>query len=686
VYWIGFDVGGTFVDILAIDTVTAEIHVLKQPSSRVEPAKAVSAGLQTLFRDFGVKAGDVARLAHGTTLVTNQLVEHAGAKVGVVTTKGFRDVLEIGRMRRPSLYDLSREKVSPLVGRQARVEVNERIDAEGTVIRPLDESEFMGATAQLIAGGSESIAICFLHSYVNPEHEEAAGRLLERAAIPYSISSKVSAEYGEYERFTTAVVNSYVMPALDKYIDEVADELDAIGVRVPLQIMQSNGGVVPASTAREFPARLINSGPSAGVNGATILASRASRKNLITLDMGGTSTDVSLVVASEPAYVTEQEVEGYPVRAVGTDIRSIGAGGGSIARLDRVGSLQLGPDSAGANPGPACYDLGGTYPTVTDVDLVLGYLDPLRFCAGRQSIDVQLAEDALEQHVAGPRGVTVDQAAVGILKVCITNIVGAVRNITTEQGYDPRDFTLVAFGGAGPIHASLVAKELDIPEVLVLQDPGLLSAKGLLLSNYRCDTYRTYIQPLLDADCDKLTSLFDRLEVEAREQLGGVGVSAKSVAVRRILELCYEGQQYVVPVTVGTSPITREILPEIAQRFDQAFQRLYGFIPKQRNPQILHARVFVEVALDVERILESNDQRLPSLTIGLDALRTERSILLPDWECRRSVPVYDRNKLAPSACFDGPCIIEEDYSNTIVCDGQRVRVDSVGNLLITRGN
>jgi len=685
-YWVGFDVGGTFVDILSFDTETGRIHAFKHRSSRKDAASAVRDGLDSHLSAVEGLPRDVARLAHGTTLVTNLLVERAGARVAVITTRGFRDILEIGRMRRPSLYDLNKDKPEPLAGRRARFEIGERIDAQGQIIEALDTDALPAIIEQLRQQDIEAVAVCFLHSYINPVHEEQAGAILEKAGFPVSLSSKVSAEFGEFERFSTAVVNSYVMPSVVKYMTELKEELKTLDIGAPVEVMQSNGGVIPSDVASRFPVRLASSGPAAGVIGAAILASRAGANNLITLDMGGTSTDVSLVVDGKPAYASEYDLDGYPVRSVGIDIPSIGAGGGSLARLDRTGSLRVGPESAGAEPGPACYGWGGSKPTVADADLVLGYLNPDRFCGGDLDLRVDLATAALKNHVADSRGVTVDEAALGILRVCITNMVGAVRNITMERGYDPRDFALVAFGGAGPVHATFVAAELNIPEVIILKDPGLLSAKGLLLTNYRADVYRTSIETLAEADCTALTQLFVDLEHEAVAQLPTERSSDQMVRVQRILELCYEGQQNAVPIELDEFPVESSHLPIFADRLNEKFKAILGFVPTDRRPQILHVRVFAELVVDIERLLiPPSEHKTASSGKHSSKPNHYRKVLFAEAGKRLRVPIFEREALAPGSALDGPAIIEEDYSNTVVGPNQTLRIDDFGNLIITIG-
>ena len=679
--WVGFDVGGTFVDLLAYDTERNELHVLKHRSSRRQAAASVRDGLRLLLEEMGRSADVVGRLAHGTTLVTNILVERKGARVGVITTAGFRDVMEIGRMRRPSLYDLSKRKPRPLATRTDVAEVPERLDARGNVLVPLDRAALERAVFRFRADGIEAIAICFLHAYANPAHEEEAARCAVETGLTVSLSSRVSAEYGEYERFTTCVMNSYVMPIAREYLAGSAEGIAGLGMRAPLEVMQSNGGVVPVATAAQFPVRLASSGPAAGVIGAAQLALRAGRRNIITFDMGGTSTDVSLVVDGEPAYASEHELEGLPVRAVGIDIRSIGAGGGSLARLDRTAALRVGPESAGAEPGPACCGWGGTEPTVTDADVVLGYLNPDRFCDGRVPLDASRARRALEDQIARLRNVSVEEAALGVLQVCVTNMVGAVRRITMEGGYDPRDFTLVAFGGAGPVHAVFVAAELGIPEVLVLREPGLLSAKGLLLTNYRADVFRTIVEGLAEAECDRLNALFVQMEQEALAQLPS---AAGAIRTRRLLELCYEGQQNVVPVEIPDFPLKPEHKAAVAAALDEKFKAIYGFLPQNRRPQILHVRVFVERLQDTERLLDCGDHATPSNAAPVPS--AHRQILFPnDGAVRPAVPVYDRDRLSRGVALAGPLVIEEGYSNTVVGPGQTARIDAHGNILIAIG-
>ena len=522
-----------------------------------------------------------------------------------------------------------------------------------------------------------------LSAHANPAHEQRAAELLRELGANVCLSSEVSAEYGEFERFSTAVINAMSMPQVGHYFEELERCLRDLGIDVPLQVMQSNGGVISPEVAARYPVRLAGSGPAAGVAGASRLAVHAGIPRIVTFDMGGTSTDVGLAADGEVAYASEYHVQGYPVRSVGIDIRSIGAGGGSLAMLDRMGSLRVGPKSAGAEPGPACYGWGGSRPTVTDADLVLGFLSAGRFCGGRMSLCEDLAVNAIETHIAGPCGVAVHEAAVGILRVAVTNMVGAVRNITMQQGHDPRDFVLVAYGGAGPVHAAFVAAELRIPKVLILRDSGLLSAKGLLLTQYRVDVQRTYAKVLDEVDRAELTRLFEALEESAVAQLSASISGQPAIRVRRILEACYEGQQSAGPIDVEAFPVTQQELTALPKRLDEKFRGLFGFVPSGRRPQILHARVFAEHDLPVQQLLQAGlAEPVRKSDTGFPAPTAERGVHYPESRGRIQVPVFERDGLTDGDEIVGPAIIEEDYTNTVIAPGQSCRVVSAGNLLI----
>lgn len=674
--WIGFDVGGTFIDIVGWDGDRVVSHkVPSAPSNRLAPA--VLEGLRGALERLG-SGVDVEILMHGTTVATNTLIERRGAPVGLITTEGFRDVLEIGRQTRVDHFNVFVEKVRPLCDRRLRVEVSERMSAEGHVIRALDRDDLGRAVEALLEQGVEAVAICFLNSYRNPEHELQAIRWIAGTypELTVSPSSDVTAEYGEYERTSTTVMNEYLRPPIVEYLDNLEKGTSDLGIGAPLRVIQSNGGMIPASTASRFPVRLLTSGPAAGLTGAAQVASDAGYENIITFDMGGTSTDVGVVVDGEASYRAESEVDGHPLRVVMNDIRSIGAGGGSLVRVDGSGSLHVGPESAGADPGPMCYEHGGEIPTITDANVVLGFINPERFCGGAKELNPQRAREGIERHVAKPVGVSPEAAALGIARVAVTNLAGAVRQVTTERGLDMRDFTLVAYGGAGPLYASLVARELAIPWVLIPRLPGLLAAFGLLVSDFRADSWRTYPRLLDQVSPSELETLFEDLQQEAVQMLevrdGDV------VSFERRIEMCYQGQRHEIGLTVPPGPISESTIGEIADLLQKLFQQKYRFTPRNPRPQIVTLRVFaVQQREDREGLLGGH----PASTAAPSEPRT-RLTYFPGYEQGVEASVVDRDGLKAGDEVVGPAIVEEDYSTTVVAPGQSLSVLSTGDLLI----
>ena len=675
-YLVSFDVGGTFIDFFVFDSVSGQVEVRKVDSSRTDLGRAIGEGLKQILEDRGLEPSGVSRVAHGTTIVTNQIIERAGARVGVVATSGFRDVLEIGRMRRRSFMDLGESRRAPLVDRTMRLEVPERVTPAGVMERRLDPEEASRVVNLLIGAGAEAIAACLLNSFANPENEEVIAAACAAAGIPCSLSSRVAPEYGEFERWLTAVLNSHVMPRAKEYLEDVSRNLAALGVQVPLEVMQSSGGTIRASSAVTYPVRLIESGPAAGVAAAAEIASEAGYHRIITLDMGGTSADVSVVLDNEPHLVSEYSVDEQPVRAIGIDVRSVGAGGGSIGWLDRMGSLQVGPASAGAVPGPACYDRGGTAPTVTDANLVLGYIDGEAFCAGTKPLNTEAARRALAT-IANPLGVTVEETAIGIVRLAVARMAGAVRTITTQAGYDPRDCALVAFGGAGPTHASWVADELEIPDILIPWEPALLSARGLLMAEHRSDVYRTLVSRLEEADFAWVSDQLRDLDAQARAEVTAGDQAGSAPRTVFTLELCYEGQQDLIPVRLDRFPLSAGDRPGIESQLDKTFQERYGFVPAKRVPQIMRVRAtaFKALVLPPSPAHQARGVRAPGFT------GTREAYISPGWE-PITARVLQRADMAAGEVIEGPCIVEEPYSSTIVLTDQTVSLDTYMNLRV----
>ncbi|HXW27395.1 MAG TPA: hydantoinase/oxoprolinase family protein, partial [Xanthobacteraceae bacterium] len=511
----GVDIGGTFTDVV-VRRPGAPTRIMKVPSTRGDPSVAVLAALERMQADWGLPAAQVVRFAHGTTVATNAVLERKGARVGLITTRGFRDVLEIGRQMRHQMYDLALDPETPtfLAPGRLRREVGERIGAKGEVITALDEDEVAGAADELIAAGAQTIAVVFLFSFLNDAHEQRARAIIvaRHPGVFVSLSCEVDPTFREYERTVVTAFDAYVKPVVDRYLANLAAGLRAAAVAAPLQVMQSRGGISGAATARLRPVRLFLSGPAAGVIGARIAGEAAGARDLITVDIGGTSCDIALIENGVPALRAEGRIDGYPVRVSMVDVNSIGAGGGSIAWLDGARGLRVGPQSAGAEPGPACYGLGGSEPTVTDASVVLGYLDPDHFAGGRMKLKPALGRDAIARAVARPLSLTVEAAALGIHRVVNAQVAEGIRLVSIRQGYDPRRFTLLPLGGGGPLHACALAEELGIARIIVPPNPGVLSAAGLLAAPIEHEVTVALPRAVDELDIGEVRAVLDRLD------------------------------------------------------------------------------------------------------------------------------------------------------------------------------
>src|SRR5687767_8815730 len=558
---LGVDIGGTFTDLVLVDERSGHLRVGKILTTPKDPAHAVEQGIQALLSDADVAARGVRAVAHGTTLATNALIERKGARTALLTTAGFRDAIEIGREGRYDMYDLFIDPPAPLVPRHLRREVDERIGADGAILRSLDESGAGAVVADLVASGVEAIAICLLHAYVNPTHERRLAGIVAALApdIAVSCSSDVVPEIREYERTSTTTANVYVVPLMSRYLEDLERRLREMDVPGQLYVMQSSGGIALPPLARRVPIRLVESGPAAGALAAARSASERGEPRLLSFDMGGTTAKACVIDDGAPLVGREFEVaradrfkkgSGLPIRVPVIEMIEIGAGGGSIARVDRLGLLKVGPDSAGADPGPACYALGGRLPTVTDADLILGYLDGAFFLGGRMRLDREAARRAIDEHVARPLALDVVAAAWGIHRVVNENMAGAARVHGIERGKDLRGYPLFAFGGAGPVHAWQVGRILRVPRVLVPFGAGALSAYGLLAAPLAFDFVRTAPQRMAAADWAQINRLFEEMEAEGRRIVRGAGVADRDVTVRRTAEMRYLGQGHEVDVEI----------------------------------------------------------------------------------------------------------------------------------------
>jgi len=672
---LGVDTGGTFTDIALVNEQRGLVAVRKVASDRLDPSATIMRAITEILDASNVPAADVGFLGHGTTVATNAVLECTTARVGMVTTRGMRDVLELARQRRPHLYDMDVPKPDPVVPRQLRLEVDERLAADGGVVRPLSAADAHTQLARLAEAGVEAIAICLLHAYTNPDHErllrEVAEKLLPE--VPVSLSSEVHPELREYGRFTTTVLNAALVPVMRRYLRRLQDAVRARGGPSAVWVIQSNGGVMSADAAADHPVSTLFSGPSAGVLGAVQLARAVGVENFITFDMGGTSTDVCLVRDGEVPLVHEREMAGKPVLGAMVDIHSIGSGGGSIAWVDDGGLLKVGPRSAGAVPGPACYGRGGSVPTVTDANVVLGYLQPDAPLAGSIEVDVVAARSVLATHLGESLDVDIDSAAYGVLRVLQASLVGAVRAISVERGTDPRDFTLVAFGGAGPLHAARLARELGIRTVLIPPAPGILCAYGALSADLRADFGATCLTSATTEGMNELQGAFAGLEARARDWLAREGVIGPA-NVDRSVDLRYARQSYQLNVAMPSEP-DDNALTGVVDRFHQLHQHRYGYAAPGEPVQVVTVRLSASVPAS-----RSWPPPAPPAGGGTGP-SVHRRVFFPEdgWvDC----PVYDRTWLGADQLFLGPAVVAQFDATTIVLPGQTFCVDHAANLII----
>jgi N-methylhydantoinase A len=667
---VGVDVGGTFTDLIVVDEATGAVHVSKVPTTPGNQAGGVMAAL----RAAGVEPAAVAAIVHGTTTATNALLERKGAVAGLVTTRGFRDVLELGRRTRPKAYGLS-GSFEPLIPRDLRVEVAERVDAEGEVVTPLDEAGVERAVETLLAGGAEALVIHFMHAYVNDRHErrarEIAARRWPNAYV--TVGSEILPEYREYERGTTAAINAYVQPIMDRYLERLSEELRRQGARKALLVMQGNGGTTSVAVAVRHAVSTLMSGPAAGVKAAAYTAAAAGHRNVISCDMGGTSFDVGVIRGGEPSVTAELEMGyGLPVRVPMIDIHTIGAGGGSIARINPAGILQVGPESAGAVPGPIAYGRGGDEPTVTDANLFLGRLNPGGLLGVERSVDLTAIGEVFDKKLGAILGLDPAQAAAAIVRVANDKMAGAIRLVSLERGYDPRDFVLFAFGGAGPLHATALARELAIPKVLVPARPGITSALGCLVADVRHDYVKTVNQDILRMDLAEARQVLARQVDEGLRTLGEEGADTETVSVRHEADVQYVGQSHVLTVPLPRTRFERE---ELRAAFEQAYRERFDtdlgamrcLVVSLRTAVVGHRR-----PVGLEGLAPRDGRAARAEPAG-----TRRVWFDGSW---RETPVYRREDLPPGAAFVGPAIVEQLDSTTVVEPGDTVRVDPLGNL------
>lgn len=680
---LGIDVGGTFTDVVLLDDQSGEVWSTKVPTTPSDPAVGALNGLRTILDISGSEARAVGFIGHGTTIATNMIIEGKGAKTGLVTTKGFRDILEIRRAwrhDRADLYDLFFEAPPQLVPRYLRCEVDERIRYDGAVERELDEAGLDTCLDELKAAGVEAIAVCLINSTVNDAHERLALEHIRRRFNDTFVtgSVEVNPEIMEYERTCTTVVNAILGPRCGQYATTFTRNAREVGVEGDIYFMQSNGGLTPPEAVSERPVTLLESGPAGGVTATARLCERIGVSNAITGDMGGTSFDVSLIRDHKPELRNTTEIRSYTVRCPNIDIISIGAGGGSIAWIDEGGGVRIGPESAGADPGPACYGRGGTRPTVTDCNLVLGYVDPGSFLGGDFALDTGAAEAAIRTHLAEPLGVSIEDAALTVRHVANALMAQAVRLVTVERGYDPRDFVYIPFGGAGPVHAVDLARELEIPTVVLPPMPGVFSAFGMLVADMVHDFQASIVQNVDDLDLDMLNTRIAELEDDAYRRMDQAGIARDLVTIERRADCQYLGQGETMQVAVPDGTIDTATVGEIAANFVADHRRHWNFDITGRPVRIVNLRVRVVGKIGQFATVKPK----PKNGGATEPVGRARIRLGAEWA---DIPRYRREDLQAGERLDGPFVVEELSTRIVGYRGDTLDVKDDGTITVTVG-
>ncbi len=678
---VGVDTGGTFTDVTMLDPTTGHVWMAKTPSTPDDPSQGFGDGICEVLGVAGASGTEIVRVLHGTTVATNLILEGKGARAALLTTTGFKYVLEIGRQdvpRRANLFAWVKPKrpVPP----ERIFEIGGRIGPDGKELEPLDEAAVRAAAQAITAQGVASIAVVLLHSYANPQHERRVAEILADS-VPgalVSLSSEVLPVFREYERTMTTILNASVMPVVSTYVEQLDRRVAASGIAAPLLLMKSSGGVTSTRTVRRAPVETALSGPAAGAVGAAYVGVSSGHPNLIGIDIGGTSADITLIHDGEPGLTTNGRVGGWPVGLPMVDIVTIGAGGGSIARLSETGALMVGPQSAGAMPGPVCYGRGGTEPTVTDAHLVLGHLPPY-LLGGSFKLDVEAARAAIRKHVAEPLGIGATQAARGILAIVDNNMVGAIRVVSVERGHDPRDFSLLPFGGAGPLHGGALARLLGVAKIIVPPGPGVLSALGLLVSNLKAEFTRTCLQKAGSFDCGAVAQVFAGLQAKARVWLDAEGVPDETRKVTWYASLRYQHQGFELNVPWASRDVTDASAAATVAAFHRLHERLYTFAQEDTPVEIVTLRV------DAEGIFPSPSmhalppaREVEQARAGTQVVHLEKGPI--------EAGIYIRERLGSGACIEGPAILTQLDATTLLLPRQIGVVDRFGNLIVSDGS
>lgn len=689
--WIvGLDIGGTFTDAVMVHPDRAGLKRFKCLTTPGDPAEGALAAIEGVLGAAQARPQDIAVVMHATTLASNALIERKGATTALVSTRGFRDVLRIGREKKFDIYDLQIERPEPLVPEELSLEVGERVGPDGRVVEPLDESSVIQVADAIQAAGAEAVAVCLLHSYMNAAHEQRVREILRErlGPIAISLSSEVLPELREFERASTTAANAFVQPVIANYLQRVVDGLARIGVEAALFIMLSEGGMASPEVVRRLAVRMCESGPAAGAVTAASVATQSKLPRVLSFDMGGTTAKTSLIHDGEPEVTMDFEVarmyrfkkgSGLPLRVPVVDLIEIGAGGGSIVRVDELGLIKVGPDSVGADPGPACYGRGGSLATVTDADLVLGYLDPASFLGGRMRLDAAAAEAAIAQHVAKPLGLPVTEAALAVHAIVNENMANAARVQAVERGHDPSGYSLVAFGGAGPVHAAGVAGRLRLRTIIVPPTAGLGSAVGLMLAPRTFRLARTHIGTLETLDWRRIEALFEELGAEAAEALCRAGVTDREMRFRRSADMRYLGQRKELTIDLPAGSLRRDAARALRTAFEAAYRRVYHRIHADHPVEAIAWRLAAS-GPPIRRPERAQRRRAKARAAEPTG---RRPMLFAGWSRHRASPVFSRYDLAVGERVRGPAVIEEAESTTVVAPGYTATVDPHLNLVMT---
>jgi N-methylhydantoinase A len=689
-YFVASDVGGTFTDTILYDKEEKEIFISKVSTTPENQSVGTIRGISKILNTQGLESRLIEAVNHGMTTGTNTVIQRRGATSALITNRNFRDVLEIGRQNRPSLYNFFATREKPLVEREHRFVIKGRINYRGEILEDLDENEIKRIALGIKRRKIRAVAICLLHSYINPAHEQRVKEIIVPILgdLSICISSEILPEYREYERFSTTVLNAYLMPVMHRYLTTLEEGLRAkdsasslkIGPDVPIMIMESSGGVMTAKAAREKPVYTVLSGPAGGVVASTFIGRLTGFENLITIDMGGTSTDISLILNGKPILTSEGNIAGIPIRVPIIDINAIGAGGGSIAWIDEGGALKVGPQSAEAAPGPACYDQGGHQPTITDANVIFGRIDPDYFLGGEMRLNPERSKEVIEERLCQPLKMDLLTAARGIIQVANANMVRGIRVVSVERGYDPRDFTLIPYGGAGPLHAVALAKELKIPKVLVPPIPGILSAMGMLISDIRHDFVLTRIIPISKVSPDVLEPVFQDLLQKALDMLRREGVERKDVTLLKYVDVRYVGQSFEIRVKFDGEVCTTEHIQELVRNFHAEHEKRYGHKDLNAPVELVNFRI--------EGIGKREPIFLREIPFGKsdpprESLKSIRKVYFEENNTFLDTKIFEREKLLAGNVIEGPAIIEESNATTFIHPGMAGKVDSYGAILIT---